>query len=149
MSRTVKSTKIRFANEKDLLSLAILAEEFMPKEADDTKRVNVLKQALRNPDYEVLVAELDGEIVGFIDQWVMQDFTHGAKHSYIHNLYVSSKHRRKGVASKLLREAMKNAKNRGVSEIHVTTRFDNKLAIKLYKKHGLVKEHLQLEKEFK
>ena len=149
MSRTVKSIRIRSVNEKDVFSLAFLAEEFMPKEANNTKRVNVLKQTLRNPDYEVLVAELDGEIVGFIDQWVIQDFTHGAKHSYVHNLYVGSKHRRKGVASKLLREAMKNAKNMGVSEIHVTTRFDNELAIRLYRKHGLVKEHLQLEKEFK
>ena len=149
MDRPVKPIKIRSANEKDLLSLVILAEEFMPREADNKKRVNVLKQALRNPDYEVLVADLEGEIVGFIDQWVIHDFTHGAKHSYIHNLYVSSKHRRKGIASKLLQEAMKNSENTGVSEIHVTTRFDNKLAINLYRKHGLVKEHLQLEKEFK
>ena len=149
MDRTVKSIRIRPANEKDLPSLVILAEEFMPREADNEKRVNVLNQALRNPDYELLVAELEGEIVGFIDQWVIHDFTHGAKHSYIHNLYVSSKHRRKGIASKLLQEAMKNARNMRVSEIHVTTRFDNKLAINLYKKHGLVKEHLQLEKEFK
>jgi ribosomal protein S18 acetylase RimI-like enzyme len=149
LNRTVKSIRIRAANEKDLSNLAFLAEEFMPKEADNIKRVNVLKQTLRNPDYKVLVAELDGEIVGFIDQWVLQDFTHGAKHSYINNLYVSSKHRRKGVASKLLRETMMNAKNMGVTEIHVTTRFDNKPAIRLYRTHGLVKEHLQLEKEFK
>jgi ribosomal protein S18 acetylase RimI-like enzyme len=149
LSRTVKSIRIRPANEKDIDNLAFLAEEFMPKEADNTKRVNVLKQTLRNPDYEVLVAELCGEIVGFIDQWFIQEFTHGAKHSYIHNLYVNSKHRRKGVASELLRETIKNAKNMGVTEIHVTTRFDNKPAIRLYRNHGLVKEHLQLEKELK
>jgi ribosomal protein S18 acetylase RimI-like enzyme len=149
LSRTVKSIRIRPANEKDARNLAFLAEEFMPKEADNTKRVNVLRQTLKNPDYEVLVAELDGELVGFIDQWVLQDFTHGAKHSYIHNLYVSVNHRRKSVANKLLRETMKNAKNMGVTEIHVTTRFDNKLAIRLYKNHGFAKEHLQLEKEFK
>ena len=149
MDGTVKTIKIRSANEKDLQSLVILAEEFMPREADKKKRVKVLKQALRNPNYELLVGELEGEIVGFIDQWFIHDFTHGAKLSYIHSLYVSSKHRRKGIASKLLQEAMKNAKNMGVSEIHVTTRFDNKLAINLYRKHGLVKEHLELEKEFK
>ena len=66
LDRTVKSIRIRPANEKDLPSLVILAEEFMPREADNEKRVNVLKQALRNPDYELLVAELEGEIVGFI-----------------------------------------------------------------------------------
>ena len=149
MDKTVKSIKTRSANENDLLSLVILAEEFIPREVDKEKRVNVLKQALRNQNYKLLVAELEGEIVGFIDQWVIHDFTHGAKHGYIHNLYVSSKHRRKGIASKLLQEAMNHARNIEVSEIHVTTRFDNRLAIKLYKKHGLVKEHLQFEKEFK
>jgi len=145
----VKSIKVRPADEKDLRSLVIPAEEFIPGEADNGKRIDVLKQALRDPNYELLDAELEGEVVGFIDQWVIHDFTHGAKLSYIHNLYVSSEHRRRGVASKLLQEVIKNARNMGVSEIHITTRFDNKPAINLYRKHGLVREHLQLEKEFR
>jgi len=143
------SIRIRSANEKDVQTLVFLAEEFIPGETDDEKRIEVLKKALANPDYELLVAEIEERLVGFIDQWIIYDFTHGAKLSYIHNLYVSSKHRRKGVASVLLQKVIKNARNMGVAEIHVTTRFDNKLAINLYKKHGLMKEHLQLEKEFK
>lgn len=148
MNRTEKMIKIRSANEKDLQSLTVLAQEFMPGEVNDKKRVDVLKQALRNPDYELLVAELGEEIVGFIDHWIIYDFVHGARLSYIHNLYVSSKQRKKGIATKLLQEVMKSAENMGVSEIHVTTRFDNESAINLYKKHGLVKGHLELEKEF-
>jgi len=141
--------KIRSANEKDLQSLTVLAEEFKPGEVDNKKRIDVLKQALGNPNYELLVAELGKEIVGFIDQWIIYDFVHGARLSYIPNLYVRSKQRKKGVATKLLQEVMKSAENMGVLEIHVTTRFDNKPAINLYKKHGLVKELLALEKEFK
>ena len=149
MNRTVKTIKIRSANEKDLQSLTVLAEQFKPGEVDNKKRIDVLKQALGNPNYELLVAELGKEIVGFIDQWIIYDFVHGARLSYIPNLYVSSKQRKKGVATKLLQEVMKSAENMGVLEIHVTTRFDNKPAINLYKKHGLVKELLALEKEFK
>jgi len=145
----VKSIKVRPADKKDLGSLVTLAEEFIPEEADNGKRIEVLKQALRDPNYELLVADLEGEVIGFIDQWVIHDFTHGAKLSYIHNLYVSSEHRRRGVASKLPQQVIKNARNMGVSEIHITTRFDNKPAINLYRKHGLVREHLQLEKEFR
>lgn len=148
MDKTSISSRIRSANEKDVQTLVKLAEEFIPREADDKKRIVVLNQALKNPNYELLVAELEGEIVGFIDQWIIHDFTHGAKLGYIHSLYVSSKHRRKGIASKLLQETMKNARDRKVSEIHITTRFDNKPAISLYRKHGLVREHLELEKEF-
>jgi len=148
LDRTANKITIRFANEMDFQDLIILAEEFMPEEASEEKRVKMLKQALMNPSYGLLVADLKGEIIGFTDYWLTCDFVHGAKLSYIHNLYVRSKHRRKGVASKLLKEAMRNAQKTRVSEIHVTTRFDNKSAIRLYKKHGLVKEHLELEKEF-
>jgi ribosomal protein S18 acetylase RimI-like enzyme len=141
--------KIRSANEKDLQSLTVLAEEFKAGEVDNKKRIDVLKQALGNPNYELLVAELGKEIVGFIDQWIIYDFVHGARLSYIPNLYVRSKQRKKGVATKLLQEVMKSAEKMGVLEIHVTTRFDNKPAINLYKKHDLVKELLAFEKEFK
>ena len=148
MDKTTSSSRIRSASEKDVQILVKLAEEFIPGEADAKKRIVVLNQALKNPNYELLVAELEGEIVGFIDQWIIQDFTHGAKLSYVHSLYVSSKHRRKGIASRLLQETIRSAKDRKVSEIHITTRFDNKPAISLYKKHGLVREHLELEREF-
>jgi len=143
------SVRIRSANEKDLQSLVILAEEFIPGEADSRKRMEILKESLRNPDYKLFIAEMEEENVGFVDQWIIHDFAHGAKLSYIHNLYISSKHRRRGFASRLLQEASKYARNKKVSEIHITTRFDNKPAINLYRKYGLVKEHLELEKEFK
>jgi ribosomal protein S18 acetylase RimI-like enzyme len=148
LNRTVKMIKIRSASRNDLRSLAILAEEFIPEGADIKKRITVLKKALKDSNYELLVAELEEEIVGFIDQWIIYDFTHGAKLSYIHNLYIRSKYRRKGIAGKLLQKIMKSAKDIGVSEIHITTRFDNKSAINLYKKNGLIKEYLELEKEF-
>ena len=149
MDKTTMSVRIRSANEKDLQSLVILAEEFIPGEADSRKRMEILKESLRNPDYKLFIAEMEEENVGFVDQWIIHDFAHGAKLSYIHNLYISSKHRRRGFASRLLQEASKYARNKKVSEIHITTRFDNKPAINLYRKYGLVKEHLELEKEFK
>jgi ribosomal protein S18 acetylase RimI-like enzyme len=68
---TVKLIKVRPADEKDLRSLVILAEEFIRGEADNGKRIDVLKQALRDPNYELLVAKLEGEVIGFVDQWVI------------------------------------------------------------------------------
>ena len=139
---------VRRADESDIPILPMLAEEFMPQEATREKRKEILRHILKNPDYELLVAELDGKIAGFIDQWIIHDFAHGAKLSYIQNLYVTSKHRRKGVGSRLLGEIMKSAKKKGVLEIHVVTEFGNRSAINLYRKYGLVRESLQLEREF-
>jgi ribosomal protein S18 acetylase RimI-like enzyme len=91
---------------------------------------------------------VSGEIVGFIDLWVIHDFCHGGMLSYIQNLYVAPKYRGLGIGSHLLQKIIGRAKERGAVEIHVVTRFDNERAIQLYKKHGLTKESLQLEKEF-
>lgn len=140
--------RVRRADESDISVLSVFAEQFMPEEATREKRIEILRQALENPDYELLVAEVEGEIVGFVDQWIIYDFAHGAKLSYIQNLYVTSKHRRKGVGDRLLQETIRSAENKGVLEIHVVTEFENRPAISLCRKHGLVKESLQLEKEF-
>jgi len=142
----LSSLRVRRADESDISVLLVLAEEFMPQEGTRQKRTEILRNALKNPDYELLVAELDGEIAGFIDQCIIHDFAHGAKLSYIQNLYVTSKHRRKGFGDKLLEEIIRNAKNKGVMEIHVVTEFENEPAINLYRKHGFVKESLQLER---
>jgi len=117
----------------------------MPGEADTERRVDILKYSLGNPDYELFVAETEGRIAGFIDQWFMQDFVHGGKLGYIQNFYVTPQHRGKGVGSRLLQETIRRAKMKGVTEVHVSTEFGNEPAIDIYKKHGFVKEHLQLE----
>jgi len=146
----LSNLKIRRADERDLSVLLMLAEEFMPElEATREKRMEILRKALRNPDYELVVAELDDETAGFIDQWIIHDFAHGAKLSYIQNLYITSKHRRKGIGSKLLEEIIRSTENKGVLEIHIVTEFENKPAINLYRQHGFVEESLQLEREFK
>lgn len=143
----MKGLKIRPLDEDDVPTFVTLAEKFMPKMASARKRADVLKQALRDPNYELLVAELDKEIIGFIDRWDISDFAHGAKLSYMENLYVLPQFRRKGVGDTLLEKIVKSAKSKGAREIHVTTRFDNKPAIDLYEKHGFVKRNLQLEME--
>ena len=145
----MSNLKVRRADESDISVLLMLAEEFMSDvEVTREKRMELLRKALRNPDYELVVAELEGETVGFIDQWIIHDFAHGAKLSYIQNLYITSKHRRKGIGSRLLEEIIRSAENKGVLEIHVVTEFENKPAINLYRKHGFVEESLQLEREF-
>ena len=145
----LSNLRVRQADESDIPVLLMLAEEFMPEETTREKRADALKQALKNSNYELLVAELNGEIVGFIDQWIIHDFAHGAKLSHIQNLYVAAKHRRKGIGGMLLQEILRSAETEGVLEIHVVTEFENESAINLYKKHGLVKESLQLEKELR
>jgi len=141
---------VRRADERDLPVLLMLAEGFMSEvKVTREKRLEILRKALKNPNYELVVAEMDGETVGFIDQWIIHDFAHGAKLSYIQNLYITSKHRRTGIGNRLLEQIIRSAEKKGVLEIHVVTEFENKAAINLYRKHGFMEESLQLEREFK
>jgi ribosomal protein S18 acetylase RimI-like enzyme len=139
---------IRRFNEGDIPRLMVLAEEFMPGEATYEERLAVLKNSLKSSHYELWVAEVDNEISGFIDLWIIPDFCHGGNLGYIQNLYVAQKYRRMGIGSKLFKKIIERAKERDALEIHVVTKFDNEPAIRLYKKHGLTKESLQLEMEF-
>ena len=90
---------------------------------------------------------MNGEIVGFIDRWNIYDLSEGAILSSVENLYVVPRFRRRGVGGELLQKIVKGAKRKGVREIHVSTRFDNKFAIDLYEKHGFMKRNMQLEME--
>jgi ribosomal protein S18 acetylase RimI-like enzyme len=143
----LKRLKVRPADDNDVPTLVALAEKFMPKMASARERTIMLRRAMRNPDYELLVAEFNREIVGFIDRWDIYDLAEGAILSYVENLYVIPRFRRRGVGGELLQKIVESAKRKGAREIHVFTELDNKLAISLYKKHGFVKRGLQLEME--
>jgi ribosomal protein S18 acetylase RimI-like enzyme len=54
--------------------------------------------------------------------------------SHIDFLLVDKEYRSRGVGSKLLHAAIKNAKKRGVMEMHVDTIFEE--AAKFYRRHG-------------
>ena len=140
--------EIRRADKSDVSKLMSLAEEFMHGTATYEERLSILENSLRDQDYELWIAKVSGEIVGFIDLWVIHDLCHGGMLSYIQNLYVAPKYRGLGIGSQLLQKIIGRAKERGALEIHVVTKFDNERAIQLYKKHGLTKESRQLEKEF-
>jgi len=140
--------RVRRAGEGDISMLTALAEDFMHGTATNEERLAILKSSLKDPDYELWIAEVNGETVGFIDLWIIHDFCHGGKLGYIQNLYVAPKHRRMGVGNKLLQKIVERARELRALEIHVVTEFNNEPAIRLYKKHGSTKESLQLEKEF-
>lgn len=77
-----------------------------------------------------LVAELDGEVVGYITAWFVRDEIH------ITNLAVSPKHRRKGIADALLRTILDMGRREGYRFVYLEVRRSNLPAIRLYEKWG-------------
>lgn len=85
---------------------------------------------LRNKDTLYLVAEENGEILGYLGLW--QSF----EEADITNVAVKSTARRKGVGTALLEKIIKQAEVRGITVLTLEVRKSNEVAIRLYEKQG-------------
>lgn len=89
-----------------------------------------LRWFLGLPGAECMVAEADGEIIGFI-------LTHAeGSVAQIVTLDVLEAHRRSGAGSALLGEAEKRLATRGVRMMQLETAHDNAAAIAFWTRHG-------------
>jgi ribosomal protein S18 acetylase RimI-like enzyme len=89
-----------------------------------------LRNYLRFPGADCLVAEADGNIVGFVVT------AHGKSWGYIVTIDVLSPYRRHGIGTMLLAEAERHLAADGVREIALETATDNASAIAFWQKHG-------------
>jgi ribosomal protein S18 acetylase RimI-like enzyme len=144
ISRTEKEPmmKIRKAEANDLAILERLFEEFSGWRAE---RAVSIRKAITNPDGELLVAEVDGQVVGFLGQFFFEDPLHAGLISFITDLFVEKRQRKKGIGSELVKKALSSAKTRNVREVHITTGEKNLEATRLYQKHGFNRAGIVLE----
>jgi len=105
-----------------------------------------LKQAISSEadvqdGVELIVAEVDGEILGSVALFPPQSDAYEGiveklDYSEIRLLAVSSEARGKGVASALIKECMKRTKEKGITSIGLHTADFMKSAMKLYEGFG-------------
>jgi len=136
---------IRYAEPKDLKALEDL---FLQDSGMPLERSEILRRVLKDADSELIVAEFNGEVVGFIHQIFVLDPFHGGVNSYIMNLFIKELCRNMGIGTQLIKNALENAGKKGVIEAHVDTEEDNVDAIRFYDKHGFRKVGIMLEKSF-
>ena len=80
----------------------------------------------------VCIARLNdsAQLVGFIVYWELGDEVE------IHDLATAPEHRRRGIASALLSEAIRSARRSGAHSLWLEVRARNQAALGLYTKHG-------------
>jgi aminoglycoside 3-N-acetyltransferase I len=94
-------------------------------------------QALLGRQHFITFVALDGDIVvGGLVAYELQKFEQERKELYIYDLAVSAEHRRKGIATNLIRELQRVAKGRGVYVIFVQADPEDTPAIRLYESLG-------------
>jgi ribosomal protein S18 acetylase RimI-like enzyme len=96
-----------------------------------------------DPDSEVLVAELNGQVVGFVSVKSHQHWS-GSSDADIGELVVSTDVERRGVGSTLVRAAVEWGRARDVSRVTVSTGAANIPARRLYASLGFEDEDVTL-----
>jgi aminoglycoside 3-N-acetyltransferase I len=94
-------------------------------------------QALLGKQHFIALVALDGDtVVGGLVAYELQKFEQERKELYIYDLAVLAEHRRKGIATNLIRELQRFAKERGVYVIFVQADPGDTPAIHLYESLG-------------
>lgn len=152
--------KIRKATRKDLrelMNLQMELEEFIKKKfapelsLDKIKRVaesDFKKNLGKSRNWFILVAEHEGNMIGFVKAKIKKDeWTRGKYRGLIADVFIKKEWRGKGVTKRLLREAIKIMKERGVRLYEIFSNIDNKRAIKAWKSVGFEESMIMLEKK--
>jgi len=128
------SIVVRRAESKDLDAIWEIEKECFTVEAFTKEQIAYLLEA---PSGISLVAQINHEIAGFIIGLIHQN--NKTRICHIYTIDVLTKHRRKGVASRLLSKLEGILIKKGVTTCYLEARINNVAAQKLYQKHGYTK----------
>lgn len=108
--------------------------------ADQTGFRDYFKTAMHGGDWDCLVAECNGEVIGYVVLREIRrepDLLHCARHWLeVEHLSVAEGARRVGVATALLEQARFVARRRGIDHIQVGVRAFNPVAVGAYERLG-------------
>lgn len=127
---------IRDIVEADLKQICLIEQETF----SDPWTEKDFKEAASAPSNEYLVAEIDGEIVGYCGLWGI------AGEGYIYNVAVKKEFRKQGIGYKMLHRLIKQAEAKGIGSFTLEVRATNVPAIKLYEALGF--EQAGIRKDF-
>jgi aminoglycoside 3-N-acetyltransferase I len=104
-----------------------------------------LSSLLAGPTFISLVALHGQEVVGGLAAYILEKFEQNRREIYIYDLAIVEPHRRKGVATRLIRELQYIAKERKAYVIFVQADQDDEPAIKLYESLGTKEDVLHFD----
>jgi ribosomal protein S18 acetylase RimI-like enzyme len=136
--------EVRRARSTDCTTVAELMTQLAPVEADRRPSFDAV---MASADHDLVVAEVNGAVVGVAHLMVYPDLTEGALAGELLGLIVREDMRRQGIATALMREILRLARERGVAEFHINTEPDNEAAKALYASLGAEVVGVQMEIE--
>jgi ribosomal protein S18 acetylase RimI-like enzyme len=121
---------------KELLAVYGRAFEDAGTYGDAIPRDSYLARLLAKPDFITIVALFDGTVVGGLSAYVLEKFEQERSEIYIYDLAVAEPHRRRGVATALIRALQEVGRTRGAYVMFVQADRGDDPAIALYTRLG-------------
>lgn len=129
---------IRKATEKDFEEVYSLLEQLWPnKELDKSALKSVYTNGLRTDELLCLVYK--NELIGFCAYAIVNNLWQAGEISYMYAMVVDEKYRGKGFGTLLIKEAIKDSKNRGLKRLELDSGFHREKAHEFYIKLGFEK----------
>ena len=95
-----------------------------------------LQSLLAKPHFVALVAKYGDEVVGGLAAYELEKFERDRREIYIYDLAIAEEHRRKGLATNLIKALQRIAKKRNAYVIFVQADPEDEPAIRLYESFG-------------
>jgi ribosomal protein S18 acetylase RimI-like enzyme len=146
----VRTIRLREATREDAAGIArvrgegwrtayagIIAAEILDAIDESADTARFAGRIGTEPDVHLLVAELDGEVVGFCTYGPDRDEPSSGR-GEIYALYVSPGVWRSGAGTILIQAAVSDCRDRGITEIRLWTLTDNSQARDFYARRGFL-----------
>jgi len=142
--------RIREAKESDLLTIRQLMLELIETMSDiegiDIKLIaNNCRNLLSKANSYILVAEIGGVVVGFINFTTRKTILHRGLSGLIDELIVAKSYRGKGIGKQLLSGAIEKSRQLGCCEVEVSTEKTNIKAREFYRQCGFTERGVFFE----
>ncbi len=136
---------IRAPQPPDIPAIVRLISE-LASTAGETSPItpDYVSRYLTSPASQLLLAEVDGEVVGLLSYSIRPNLYHAGDCCLIEELIVSQGRRGQGIGRALLAELM--LRLTGCKEISVGVLAENTAALEFYRRQGLTDEAVLLEK---
>ncbi len=141
---------IREARESDLLTIKKLTLEFI-EAMGNTEGIDIkliaenCRNLLSEANSYILVAEIEGIVVGFINFTTRKTILHRGLSGLIDEIIIAKGYRGKGIGKQLLSNAIEKSRRLGCCEVEVSTEKTNIKAREFYRQCGFTERGVLFE----
>src|SRR5215208_6947684 len=115
-----------------------------------TSYYSAFEQIESDPNHELIVAELNGEVIGTLHLMFLPSVSfQGGLRAQIESVRVDKRFQSQGIGSEMMKWAMDRARQRGAHAVQLTTHKSRLDAHRFYERLGFKGSHLGMKLSFK